>query len=29
MLRSVEKRRDKDARFFKPTALIAVIDGIA
>lgn len=29
MLRSVEKRRDKDARFFKPTALVAVIDGIA
>lgn len=28
MLMSMEKRRDKDARFFKPTALIAVIDGI-
>jgi len=28
MLRSVEKRRDVDARFYKPTCMIAVIDGI-
>jgi hypothetical protein len=28
MLRSVEKRRDVDARFYKPTCLLAVIDGI-
>jgi hypothetical protein len=28
MLASVEKRRDVDARFYKPTCLIAVIDGI-
>jgi hypothetical protein len=28
MLLSVEKRRDRDARFFKPTCLLAVIDGI-
>lgn len=29
MLTSVEKRRDVDARFYKPTCLVAVIDGIA
>jgi hypothetical protein len=29
MLASVEKRRDVDARFYKPTCLIAVIDGIS
>lgn len=28
MLASVEKRRDVDARFYKPTCLLAVIDGI-
>ena len=29
MLRSVDKRRDIDARFYKPVCLLAVIDGIA
>jgi hypothetical protein len=29
MLKSVEKRRDVDARFYKPACLLAVIDGIA
>lgn len=29
MLRSVERRRDVDARFYKPACLLAVIDGIA
>lgn len=29
MLWSIEKRRDRDARFFQPTDLIAVVDGIA
>ena len=29
MLGRVEKRRDVDARFYKPTCLIAVVDGIA
>lgn len=29
MLRSVEKRRDVDARYYKPVCLLAVIDGIA
>ncbi len=28
MLQSVEKRRDVDARFYKPVCLLAVIDGI-
>ena len=28
MLRSIEKRRDRGARFFRPTCLLAVIDGI-
>lgn len=29
MVARIEKRRDVDARFYKPTCLIAVIDGIA
>lgn len=29
MLRSMEKRRDVDARFYKPVCLLAVIDGIS
>lgn len=29
MLRSMEKRRDVDARFYKPVCLLAVIDGVS